>query len=242
MSIDPAGLARIGERHDLDPEGGLAATLQRVVMATRALFNADGAGLMLADADGALRWASASDQQSQLVEEDQERLRNGPGRAAFSQRMIVSVADAGAEPDPDGSRSVLRHAGFQAAISVPIELGGGPVGCLDLYWASPRDWGDCEVGALQAYAGLVANLLGSAAAAHLKGRLAEQLQTALAQGSVIEQAKGVLMEREGLDAAAAYERLRAAARPSSRKVVDVARELLGSRPLPSTAERRDRRP
>jgi AmiR/NasT family two-component response regulator len=41
-----------------------------------------------------------------------------------------------------------------------------------------------------------------------------------------------LMEREGLDAATAYERLRAAARPSSRKVVDVARQLLAGVPLP----------
>jgi hypothetical protein len=32
---------------------------------------------MLADADGALRRASASEQQSQLVEEDQERLAQG---------------------------------------------------------------------------------------------------------------------------------------------------------------------
>jgi GAF domain-containing protein len=232
MSIDPAGLARIGELHDLDLERGLAATLQQVVMAAKAVFSADGAGLMLAGADGALRWASASDQQSQLVEEDQERLGTGSGRAAFSQRMIVSVADASTGPDPDESRSVLRHAGFQAAISVPIELGGGPIGSLDLYWARLRDWDDSEVGALQAYAGVVANLLGSAAAAHLKGRLAEQLQAALAHGAVIEQAKGVLMEREGLDAAAAYERLRAAARASSRRVVDLARDLLAGRPPP----------
>ena len=75
-------------------------------------------------------------------------------------------------------------------------------------------------------------MLGSAAAAHLKGRLAEQLRAALAHGAVIEQAKGVLMERERLDAATAYERLRTAARSSNRKVADVAGELLADVPLP----------
>ena len=40
------------------------------------------------------------------------------------------------------------------------------------------------------------------------------------------------MERERLDAATAYERLRKAARSSSRKVADVARELLAGVPLP----------
>jgi ANTAR domain-containing protein len=95
-----------------------------------------------------------------------------------------------------------------------------------------RDWDDSEVSALQAYAGIVANLLGSAAAAHLKGRLADQLKAALAHGAVIEQAKGILMEREHLDAATAFEQLRQAARSSNRKVADVARDLLTGAPFP----------
>lgn len=45
---------------------------------------------------------------------------------------------------------------------------------------------------------------------------------------------GALMEREGLDAATAYERLRTAARSSSRKVADVARDLLAGVPFPPT--------
>ena len=236
MQIDPAALAAsIGELHDLDLERGLAITLQQVVTAARTLFGADGAGLMLADADGELRWASATDQPSQLVEENQERLGTGPCRAAFSQRTAITVRSAGTEADPDGSRSVLRSAGFQAAISVPVELHGGPIGSLDLYSARPRDWDDSEISALQAYAGIVANLLGSAAAANLKGRLAEQLQAALVHGAVIEQAKGVLMKRERLDAATAYERLRTAARSSNRKVADVTRDLLADVPLPPTS-------
>jgi GAF domain-containing protein len=235
MQIDPGALAAsIGDLHDLDLERGLTATLQQVVMAATTLFGADGAGLMLADANGELRWASASDQQSQLVEEDQERLGKGPCRAAFAQRMAIMVRNAGTEPDPDGSRSVLRNAGFQAGMSVPIELHGGPIGSLDLYSAQPRDWDDSEVSSLQAYAGIVANLLGSAAAAHVKGRLADQLHGALAHRDLIEQAKGVLMERERLDAATAYERLRAVARSSSRKVAEVARDLLDGAPFPPT--------
>jgi GAF domain-containing protein len=233
MQIDPAALAAsIGELHDLDLDRGLTTTLQQVVMAARTLFGADGAGLMLAEANGELRWASATDQRSQLVEEDQERLGKGPCRSAFSQRMAVAVRNAATEPDPDGSRPVLGSSGFQAALSVPVELHGGPIGSLDLYSAQPRDWDDSEISALQAYAGIVANLLGSAAAAHLKGRLADQLKAALAHGALIEQAKGTLMEREHLDAATAFERLRSAARSSNRKVADVARDLLAGAPFP----------
>lgn len=126
MQIDPAALAAsIGELHDLDLERGLTATLQQVVMAARTLFGADGVGLMLADTNGELRWASATDQRSQLVGEEQERLGKGPCQAAFAQRMAITVRNAGTEPDPDGSRSALRNSGLQAALSVPVELHGG---------------------------------------------------------------------------------------------------------------------
>jgi GAF domain-containing protein len=150
--------------------------------------------------------------------------------AAFVQRAPVAVRNANIVPDIEGSRSVLLSAGIQAALSVPVELRGGPIGTLDIYSATPRDWDDSEVSALQAYAGIVANLLGSAAAAHTKGRLADQLQAALAHRALIEQAKGVLMEREHLDPAAAFEQLRAVARSSSRKVAEVAREVLAEVP------------
>ena len=64
----------------------------------------------------------------------------------------MSVRNANTEPDIEGSRSILLGAGIQAALSVPVELQGGPIGTLDIYSAAPRDWDDSEVSALQAYA------------------------------------------------------------------------------------------
>ena len=64
--------------------------------------------------------------------------------------------------------------------------------------------------ALQAYAGVVASLLSAAAKAHLKGALAEQLLVALESRSLIERAKGALMERECLDEQEAFTHLRRA--------------------------------
>jgi ANTAR domain len=71
-----------------------------------------------------------------------------------------------------------------------------------------------EVTALQAYAGVIANLLGAAAKAEVKGALADQLQVALDSRAVIEWAKGALMERERLDDQEALTHLRRAARSS----------------------------
>jgi hypothetical protein len=50
---------------------------------------------------------------------------------------------------------------------------------LDVYAVAPGGWDETEVSALQAYAGVVATLVGAAARATVKGRLAEQLHVAL---------------------------------------------------------------
>jgi GAF domain-containing protein len=233
MPIDPAELAAsIGTLYKLDLDRGLAATLQQVVNAANVLVGADGAGLMLVATDGRLRWASASNQLAQNAEAQQERAAQGPCMAAFVQRTPMSVADARHGPDSYGMRSVLDKAEVLAALSVPVELEGGPIGTLDVYSGKPHDWDNSEVSALQAYAGVVASLLGAAVAANVKGRLADQLQAALDHRMLIEQAKGILMATDHVDAATAFERLRAAARSSRRPVVEVARDVIAGRPPP----------
>jgi GAF domain-containing protein len=231
MSIDPADLASgIGALDTLSLESGLARTLQQVLDSAKSLFDADRAGLTLVDHAGALRWANASDQ---VVEAGQERLAQGPCMVAFAQRAPAAVRDVSAERDRRALAQVRIDGGIHAALSVPVEVGGGPVGTLDIYVAAPREWDASEVAALQTYAGLVASLLAAAVTAHVMGRLADQLQAALEHRLLIEQAEGVLIDREGVDAQAAFQWLRRAARSSEREVVDVAREVLGGAPLPS---------
>jgi GAF domain-containing protein len=234
MPIDPTDLAKsIGALGTLDPERGLAQTLQQVTDGAKQLFRADGAGLMLVDQEGLLRWASASDQSAQTVEVGQERLAQGPCAVAFSQRLPAAIRDLRTEPDWQEFTQVLVSEGICAALSVPVELDGGVIGTLDIYAHNPRDWDPSEVAALQAYAGLVASLLMAAVTAQVKGRLADQLQAALEHRWLIEQAKGVIMGREELDAQAAFERLRRAARSSTRRLADVARDVTAGQPLPA---------
>jgi GAF domain-containing protein len=234
MPIDPSNLAKsIGALDNLDPERGLALTLQQVTDAAKQLFGADGAGLMLVDADGQLRWASASDQSAQTVEDGQERLAQGPCAVAFSQRLPAAIRNLHTEPDWAEFTQVLLAEGISAGLSVPVELNGGVVGTLDVYADQPRDWDPSEVAALQAYAGLVASLLSAATTAQVKGRLADQLQAALEHRWLIEQAKGVVMGREQVDAQTAFERLRGAARSSTRRLADVAKDVTDGQPLPT---------
>jgi hypothetical protein len=62
MPIDPAVLARnISALAGLDAERDLGRAMQQITSAAKALLRVDGAGLMLADERGQLRWATASD-------------------------------------------------------------------------------------------------------------------------------------------------------------------------------------
>jgi GAF domain-containing protein len=234
LPIDPADLVvSIATLGKLEFDLGPARTLQQVVDAAEELLDADGVGLMLADPNGQLRQASASNKQVQDIEEHQDRAALGLCASAFAKRTPICVRDVHQDPDSYELRMVLNEAQIVAVLSVPVELDGCPIGTLGVYSATPRDWDAKEVSAVQAYAGIVASLLAAAAAAHVKGRLAAQLQTALDRRMVIEQAKGILMAREGIDAATAFQRLRTGARSTRRRMADVAHDLTAGRPLPN---------
>jgi putative methionine-R-sulfoxide reductase with GAF domain len=233
MPIDAALLATsIATLTDLDPQRDLAATLEQAVVAAKQLFAVDAAGIMLADADGRLRWASASDPLAQTLEDNQETFAAGPCLEAFASGRSAVMHDATLEPRWGEITLAFGELEIRSALSVPVQLGGGPIGTLDVYAAAPGGWDETEVSALQAYAGLVATLLGAAAKAQSSGRLAEQLRVALEARNLIERAKGALMEQERLDSQQAFVELRRAARSSRRDPPDEVGEPAAGLPLP----------
>jgi GAF domain-containing protein len=232
MPIDPAALARnLSQLATLDVEGDLGRSMQQITSAAKELLPVDGAGLMLADERGQLRWATASDQQTQVIEEGQERLGQGPCVNAFAEHAPMVMRDAAKETHWGKITDVVTGQEMRAGLSVPVQLEGGPIGTLDLYSAAPRDWDQAEISAAQVFAVLAAALLSQAVGAQVKGRLAEQLQTAFAHRTRIERAKGMVMLQEGIDDVAAFERLRTTARSSQRPLIEVVDEVLAGQRL-----------
>jgi len=207
-----------------------------VVEAAKLLFQADGAGLMLVGKDELLAWASASDAQAERAEAVQADLGAGPCMVACRERSPVAVRDVEAEPRWAEVAPALVAAQLRAALSVPVELAGGPDRDPGGVWGRAAGLERQQGGGLGAYAGVVASLLRAAAAATVKGELAEQLQWALGHRVLIEQAKGVLMEREGLSPAAAFARLRSTARAVGRTVGELAGVVLAGGSLPRHRE------
>jgi GAF domain-containing protein len=229
MSIDRDALAMsVARLEGVDPvDTGLDAALQLAVAETDDLFEVDGAGLMLLSADGVLRYVAASDEAGRMLEALQEQFGEGPCVDAFLEDAPVIADDLGADPRWPSVGPLAAGHGVRAVLGVPIDLREGPVGTLNVYAAQPHRWDDSDVAAIQAYTRVIASLLRSAVKAHVSGKAATQLQQALDHRSLIEQAKGVLMERRGLDQQAAFELLRSRARSTRRRLDVVAREVVG---------------
>ena len=117
----------------------------------------------------------------------------------------------------------------RGVLSAPVLLDGQPIGTCNALTTAARDWTEADAGAVLAFAVVLGRLIGSSADARDKTRLTAQLQLALSSRVLIEQAKGVIMEREGVGAERAFELLRRRARSSERKLAEVAREVLARR-------------
>jgi len=107
-----------------------------------------------------------------------------------------------------------------------VRLDSQPVGTLDVYATQPRAWSPTEVEALGALAVVTAELVNTGV--ELADREVEvaQLRQALANRVWIEQAKGVLAATRGVGPDQAFQQLRNRARSSSRKLAELAREVV----------------
>jgi GAF domain-containing protein len=234
MPIDPDALARsVARLEGVDlVDTGLDAALQLAVSETDDLFAVDGAGLMLLAEGGVLRYITASDEPSRMLEDLQVQFGEGPCVDAFLEDAPVLAGDMSADPRWPSVGPVAAGHGIRAVLGVPIDLREGPVGTLNVYAARPHRWDEADVAAIQAYTRLIASLLRTAVQAHVKGIAATQLQHALEHRIRVEQAKGILMERRGLDQQAAFELLRAQARSTRRPLDEVAEQVVRGVRLP----------
>jgi GAF domain-containing protein len=225
---DEDGFARsLGELRRAGPDpGGVFATLQRVIDATRAVFQVDGASLALEHEDGSLRWVVVTDGAAERLEDTQRELGQGPGLAAYAEEAAVTVVDLKTDRRFAGLVTAVTQLGVRGVLAVPVTVAGRPVGALSVYATAPCPWSAIDVAAVGAYAGVVAELLQASIALGARDAEVAELTQALTARVWVEQAKGALVATEGLDPAAASQRLHARAGASRRTVADVAREVV----------------
>ena len=228
MPIDPeqlaASLAAL-ERSGDDPN--VLDALATAVMACREIFDVAGCGLMVADEHQILRHVVSTDTPGHALEQIEAEHAEGPCTDSFVNNTVTATADLASDPRWPNTAAAVGPLGVHAVLGIPIRIGAVPLGTLDVYRDAPHDWDDTERRALLRYGQVMEIIFTSALAAERAGALSHQLQYALDHRIVIERAVGYVMRAEQVDAVAAFNSLRRAARAQRRKVGDVAAEIVG---------------
>jgi GAF domain-containing protein len=234
MHIDADALARsLADLQVTDADAGdgaVEAGIARVIDSAAGVFPGSGVGLMLVAENGhSLVYVASSDDLARRLERAHENSGEGPCIDAFVLDACVKASDLHYEKRWPALRAELHDEPIRAVLGMPTRV-GAPVGTLNVYSERPRVWDASEIAALEAYNHLLEARLDVAVQAHRHGRVVDQLQTALDSRATIERAIGLMMGRDGVDGATAFNELRRIARSSRRRVRTVAEELLGEHP------------
>jgi GAF domain-containing protein len=190
------------------------------------VLGVDGAGVSLADRDGGLTFVTATDDRVTQVEEQQVEMGEGPCQDAHRSGDRVTAADLGVEQRWPRYAPGTLALGFRAVAGIPMLVEDHRVGALNLYARDAREWPADVLEVAQLLADMATGYILNARTLSASEALARQLQHALESRIVIEQAKGIVAERHGVATSVAFERIRAHARSSQRKLHDVAADLV----------------
>ncbi len=199
----------------------------RMIRHCMQLLDVDGVGLMLADQFGQLQVAAASGEPVQLLQGLQLQLDEGPCVTCFRRRQQVVSLDlaTGDERWPRfGPRAA--EAGMRSVHALPMRRHSQTIGALNLFRSRPGRLSEADRFVAQSLADIATVGLLTERTVRRHQAFTEQLQTALYSRAGVEQAKGVLAERMGVDLETAFRVLRAYARQESVRIGDVARLVL----------------
>jgi GAF domain-containing protein len=187
------------------------------------LFETVEAGLMVAESPGTVQVVASSSHQMHLLELFEVQQDQGPCLDCYRTGEAVGSPDLNVDTGrwPTFAPEALA-AGFASAHALPMRLRDEVIGSLNLLVRPTGGLPPADLAAAQALADVATISILQHRAAEEARLLAEQLQYALNSRVTIEQAKGVLSERSGLDPDIAFESLRRYARNHNQRLVDVA--------------------
>jgi GAF domain-containing protein len=136
---------------------------------------------------------------------------------------------------PDYAQNVLA-CGVLSSLSVPLPFQGVTIGALNTYASQPKVFDDTDIELAQEVAAWVAVAVANAEAAARTSDDLTQLRTVMMSRALIEQAKGILMERHKIKEDEAFTILTHASQRTNTKLRDVAAELVRTGALPSPVD------
>ncbi len=202
------------------PTDADSALRELTVTAAEALPGAIAVGITVIDRAGVVRSVAASDPVAAAIDDIQDRTKEGPCLTSAWQQHTVRISDVSTETRwPAFCREALQATPVRSAQSFQLFSNRASMGALNFYGDRPGvfDEESLELGlTLATHTAIAWNLL----------MRDDQFRSALASRDVIGQAKGMLMERYGIDAAAAFGLLRKLSQESNTPVASLAEKVV----------------
>ncbi|CAN5336913.1 GAF and ANTAR domain-containing protein [soil metagenome] len=201
----------------------LDAVLREVTAAAVELIpGVDTAGILYVKKSGQFDSVAGTSDLPHRLDELQMKFDEGPCLHAAVADTIVRTSDFRSEARWPQYSPAAVELGVRSGLSFKLYTSDRTAGALNLFGFQPREWdADAEsVGSV---------LAAHAAAAVIAAQQEEQLQAALLTRDRIGQAKGIIMERYGVDDVRAFQMLRQLSQESNTKLTDVAQLVIQSR-------------
>jgi GAF domain-containing protein len=202
------------------------------------LFDITAAGLMLVAPDGDLRVMASSSEAMRVLELFELQAHEGPCLDCHRSGQPVLNQDLAAVNGrwPQFAARAMAS-GFHSVHALPLRLRGTIIGALNLFQIDPGEMLKADIDAAQALADVATIAILSHRASLEAQVLNEQLNTALNSRVVIEQAKGVIAERSGLNMEQSFSALRSYARTHNLRLQAVARDVIDGSLAPAALDR-----
>lgn len=194
-------------------------------VAVRVVPAADGASLTMRDG-GAPQARQASDDWATELDKLQFVEQEGPCLDCLREGTVMR------SPDLDGDQRFPNYGpraaalGAHSVMSLPLAADGRTVGALNLYSRKANAFDAGHVGLGELLAAHASLAIQAAQAFYSNRELAEQLRQAMHSRAVIEQAKGILASRQGIDPERAFELLKTQSQHMNIKLREVAEDLV----------------
>jgi GAF domain-containing protein len=160
---------------------------------------------------------------AQAADGAQLQAAEGPCLTAYAAGSTVVCDDLGRDPRWQRLAPLLAPLGVRAVLGCAIRTDRHVAGVLNLYAGTSHAFSSRDRAVAELLASAVLAVVEETRERQELTQLSEQLREALRSRAVIDQAKGILMSRDGLGPDQAFARLVVASRRSNTKVREVAR-------------------
>lgn len=191
------------------------------------LLDADAAGVILSDQRGHLQVVASTSNRAQDLELFELQSDEGPCLDCFTTGHVVANVGLSVAQErwPRFSAAFIR-AGYQSAHAVPLRLRNQVIGAMNLFCVNQTTLSEDDLALAQALADVATIGLLQERAVRQSDLVSEQLQTALNSRVLIEQAKGVLLARAGVDVDVAFRLMREHSRRNHQPLREVAARVI----------------